>query len=89
MGLYDPLAFMVFVVALVVAVCALHFERDGRPKWQILALFLGVIALLTLVAILINLGRKPYIARAASAAFLCRLTSRFFLLSLAGKGHEC
>lgn len=89
MSQYDPLAFLVFVVALAVSVCALHFERDGRPKWQVLALFFGVIALMTLTAVLIHLGRKPYIPRVTSGVFCWSLTSHLFLLSLAGKGQEC
>jgi hypothetical protein len=69
MGSYDPLAFLVFIVAIVIGAFALALEREGRPKWQPLTLIIMVVCLCILSAMLINLGRKPYILRASERGF--------------------
>lgn len=71
MSPYDPMAFMILVVAGVLAFCALCLEREKRPAWQYVSIFVGAIILCILAAILMHLGRKPYIVTAQqSAVFL-------------------
>ena len=71
MGSYDPLAAMIFLVAILIGAFALSLEENGRPKWQAFALLIMVVFLCTVSAFLVNLGRKSYIPTVQqSAVFL-------------------